>query len=222
MNEPNDSGNMKDIPKGFAERFVELNNNIDNIQAKSVSELYGTERTKNKTNLEKEGGSKLMQCKIQITAYNDLTKFVDSKGEDMFLPTIIKTGNVIPSDIQNMMREFMHWLSEDNFLYNRETERAMLRKFLANLTYFIKKKNEIMIKEDYDLDWKNNKFQKDYLEVAFQKLDISCDETQFVYLINMKDFTMEIYTRENRNVKSVHVGCVELLQEAKGRIGNLH
>jgi hypothetical protein len=215
MNEPNDSGNMKDIPKGFAERFVELNNNIDNIQAKSVSELYGTERTKNKTNLEKEGGSKLMQCKIQITAYNDLTKFVDSKGEDMFLPTIIKTGNVIPSDIQNMMREFMHWLSEDNFLYN-------IRKFLANLTYFIKKKNEIMIKEDYDLDWKNNKFQKDYLEVAFQKLDISCDETQFVYLINMKDFTMEIYTRENRNVKSVHVGCVELLQEAKGRIGNIH
>ena len=104
MNEPNDSGNMKDIPKGFAERFVELNNNIDNIQAKSVSELYGTERTKNKTNLEKEGGSKLMQCKIQITAYNDLTKFVDSKGEDMFLPTIIKTGNVIPSDILDVFK----------------------------------------------------------------------------------------------------------------------
>ncbi len=212
----NDSGNMKDIPKGFAERFVELNNNIENIQAKSVSELYGTERTKNKTNLEKEGGSKLMQCKIQITAYNDLTKFVDSKGEDMFLPTIIKTGNVIPSDIQNMMREFMHWLSEDNYnsIYN-------IRKFLANLTYFIKKKSEIMIKEEYDLDWKN-KYLKDYLEVGFQKLDIACDETQFVYLINMKDFTMEIYTRENRNVKSVHVGYVELLQEAKGRIGNLH
>ena len=135
MNEPNDSGNMKDIPKGFAERFVELNNNIDNIQAKSVSELYGTERTKNKTNLEKEGGSKLMQCKIQITAYNDLTKFVDSKGEDMFLPTIIKTGNVIPSDIQNMMSEFMHWLSEDNFLYlNLFFFRAWLRRYPTNLS----------------------------------------------------------------------------------------
>ncbi len=203
----NDSGNMKDIPKGFAERFVELNNNIENIQAKSVSELYGTERTKNKTNLEKEGGSKLMQCKIQITAYNDLTKFVDSKGEDMFLPTIIKTGNVIPSDIQNMMREFMHWLSEDNYnsIYN-------IRKFLANLTYFIKKKSEIMIKEEYDLDWKN-KYLKDYLEMRFQKLDIACDETQFVYLINMKDLTMEIYARENRNKESVHVGYINLIQE---------
>ena len=49
-------------------------------QIKSVSELYGTERTKNKTNLEKEGGSKLMQCKIQITYYDDLIKYVDSKA----------------------------------------------------------------------------------------------------------------------------------------------
>ena len=223
MNEPNDSGNMKDIPKDFAERFVELNNNIENIQAKSVSELYGTERTKNKTNLEKEGGSKLMQCKIQFTYYDDLIKYVDSKGEDVFLSTIIKTGNVIPSDIQNMMREFIHWELRDKTSINEYAITTEANgKFIANLIYFIKKKNEIMIKEDYDLDWKNNKYLKDYLEVGFQKLDIACDETQFVYLINMKDFTMEIYTRENRNKESVHVGYVELLQEAKGRIGNLH
>ena len=195
---------MKDLPKDFAERLVKLNNNTEELEAKTLSEVYGTERTKNMANLEKDG-SRLMQCKIQITAYNDLTKFVDSKGEDMFLPTIIKTGNVIPTDMQNLMREFTHWLSEDNSIYD-------IGKLIANLIYFIKKKSEIMIKEEYDLDWKN-KYLKDYLEMRFQKLDIACDETQFVYLINMKDLTMEIYARENRNKESIHVGYINLIQE---------
>ena len=204
MRQPKNSGNMKDLPKDFAERLVKLNNNTEELEAKTLSEVYGTERTKNMANLEKDG-SRLMQCKIQITAYNDLTKFVDSKGEDMFLPTIIKTGNVIPTDMQNLMREFMHWLSEDNSIYD-------IGKLIANLIYFIKKKSEIMIKEEYDLDWKN-KYLKDYLEMRFQKLDIACDETQFVYLINMKDLTMEIYARENRNKESIHVGYINLIQE---------
>ena len=204
MRQPKNSGNMKDLPKDFAERLVKLNNNTEELEAKTLSEVYGTERTKNMANLEKDG-SRLMQCKIQITAYNDLTKFVDSKGEDMFLPTIIKTGNVIPTDMQNLMREFMHWLSEDNSIYD-------IGKLIANLIYFIKKKSEIMIKEEYDLDWKN-KYLKDYLEMRFQKLDIACDETQFVYLINMKDLTMEIYARENRNKEYIHVGYINLIQE---------
>ncbi len=183
MIQPKDSGNMKDLPKDFAERLVKLNNNTEELEAKTLSEVYGTERTKNMANLEKDG-SRLMQCKIQITYYDDLLEFVDSKGDDIFHPTIIKTGNVIPTDMQNLMREFMHWEFDDKAKSVYALSPEANGKFIANLIYFIKKKSEIMIKEEYDLDWKN-KYLKDYLEIRFQKLHIACDETQFVYLIKM-------------------------------------
>ena len=64
MRQPKNSGNMKDLPKDFAERLVKLNNNTEELEAKTLSEVYGTERTKHMANLEKDGAIRTSKNKL--------------------------------------------------------------------------------------------------------------------------------------------------------------